>query len=210
MNLIQPVKSADAVERIFCVAPKVSSGTEKHHSKQSNVILEMGLHSALKGPIKQTMDALHQQQSDQRQQQFTYHTSSEGGKDDEEALLDLSKNLFCLGSTIQLSAVNQTDHHNAHVLTDLPSYAGDKSTRYILGSRIIQAKLHPGQSYHLLLRWKGPYTEGGEVSFRQVFTLEAIPWIRDHNSGGQVIFLMTCYLPWKLLEERLLLAFQVY
>ncbi|EED14393.1 polyketide synthase, putative [Talaromyces stipitatus ATCC 10500] len=193
-NLLEPVRFSDAVESIFSVLFKRSPSIEQHRGKQLNVVLEIGPHSALQGPIKQTVDALHPQQSDQHQEQFAYVACLERGRDSEEAILDLSKNLFCLGATLQLAAVNQTDHRNARVLKDLPPYAWDKSTRYFMRSRITQAKLHPNQPYHPLLGWKSPYTEGSEVSFRQVFTLDEIPWIRDHNVGGHVIFPMTGYL----------------
>ncbi|RYP73400.1 hypothetical protein DL771_003668 [Monosporascus sp. 5C6A] len=192
-NLLQPVRFADAIEGVFS-ARKDSASAGHHRAKSLNVIVEIGPHSALQGPIKQTVDALRQQQSDQRQEQFTYLASLVRGTDSEEAMLALCKSLFCLGCPIELAAINQTDQHNARVLTDLPAYAWDRSVQYMLKSRITQAKLHPGQPYHPLLGWKSPDTDGSEICFRQVFTLDEMPWIRDHDVGGQVIFPMTGYL----------------
>lgn len=192
-NLVQPVRFADAIQGVFASHKSTIDG-EKSLSKPANVILEIGPHSALKGPIKQTVDSLRQLHGRQGQDQFTYLASLVRGTDSEEALLILAQNLFVLGSPIDLAAINQTDHHNAHVLANLPAYAWDRSVRYVLKSRITQAKLHPGQTYHPLLGWKSPYAEGGEVVFRQVFTLDEVPWIRDHNVGGEIIFPMTGYL----------------
>lgn len=194
-NLLQPVRFADAVESIFSMPQnnEVNGEQRKSTNKTSNVVVvEIGPHSALKTPIKQTVDGLRQRSD--RQTQFTYMPSLVRGTGGEEALLGLAGDLFCMGSPIDLGPVNQTDHHNSHVLTDLPPYAWDKSARYMLKSRIVRDKLHPGQPYHPLLGWKSPYAEGGEQKFRQVFTLDEMPWIRDHNVGGHVVFPMTGYL----------------
>ncbi|CAM1509651.1 Fc.00g033900.m01.CDS01 [Cosmosporella sp. VM-42] len=192
-NLLQPVMFADAITTVFSVH-KESVGGGQNVVKAPNVVVEIGPHSALKGPIKQTVDSFRQHHSDQRQHQFTYLASLVRGTDSEEALFTLARSIFCLGSPIDLATINETHQHNAHVLANLPAYAWDRSVQYVLRSRITQAKLHPGQPYHPLLGWKSPYTEGGEVAFRQVFTLDEIPWIRDHNVGGQVIFPMTGFL----------------
>ena len=192
-NLVQPVRFADAVTRVL------SRPADMANSKPPNIIVEIGPHSALKNPIKQTADALRQQQQQGEQgqrhgEQLNYLASLERGTNSEEALLTLAKSMFCLGSPVHLGAVNQTDHSKAQVLTDLPAYAWDRSVKYMLRSRITQAKLHPGQPYHPMLGWKSPYTEGNEMTFRQVFTLDEMPWIREHAVGGQVIFPMTGYL----------------
>ncbi|TVY55852.1 Compactin diketide synthase mokB, partial [Lachnellula cervina] len=191
-NLLQTVRFADAIESLF------STGDSKVDAAQRstalpNVIVEVGPHSALQNPIKQTVEVLRQR-SDQRLTQFTYLASLVRGKSGDEALLGLAGSLFSMGSAIKLGLVNQLDHHSAHVLTDLPAYAWDKSVSYVHKSRIMQEKLHPGQSFAQLLGSKSLYGNGSEPTFRQVFTLDDIPWIRDHNVGGHVIFPMTGYL----------------
>lgn len=191
-NLLQTVRFADAIESLF------STGDSKVDAAQRstalpNVIVEVGPHSALQNPIKQTVEVLRQR-SDQRLTQFTYLASLVRGKSGHEALLGLAGSLFSMGSAIKLGLVNQLDHHSAHVLTDLPAYAWDKSVSYVHKSRIMQEKLHPGQSFAQLLGSKSLYGNGSEPTFRQVFTLDDIPWIRDHNVGGHVIFPMTGYL----------------
>ncbi|KAI0143582.1 putative polyketide synthase [Xylariaceae sp. FL1272] len=197
-NLTKPVRFEDSIKNIFVARKGESSG------RLPTVILEIGPHSALSGPIKQTVDFMRQQQSnEQKPDQFTYVASLvRGAADIEEAILNLSKNLFCLGIPMALSAVNLTNQHNAQVLTDLPAYAWDRSGPYILRSRITQAKLHPGQPYHPLLGWKNPDNQAGDISYRQVFTLDEIPWIRDHSVGGRVIFPFTGFLALALEAAR--------
>jgi NADPH:quinone reductase-like Zn-dependent oxidoreductase/ubiquinone/menaquinone biosynthesis C-methylase UbiE len=191
-NLLQPVRFADAIESVFSTRDdKINAG--QRSAKLPNVIVELGPHSALQNPIKQTVESLRQR-SDQRLVQFTYLASLVRGTSGDEALLGLAGNLFSMGTSIDLAMVNQIDHHNAHVLTDLPPYAWDKSVSYVHKSRVTQEKLHPGQPFAQLLGSKSLYGNGSEPTFRQVFTLDDIPWIRDHNVAGHVVFPMTGYL----------------
>lgn len=190
-NLLQPVKFADAIESIF--SPH-NSGINPEKQNSRNVVVEIGSHSALKNAIKQTLEEIRER-SDQRQaQQSLYLASLVRGTDGEEALLALAGSLFLMGYPLQLGAVNQTDHHNARVLDNLPPYVWDKSTRYVHQSRIVQEKLQPGHSYDPLLGWHRSSGAGGEHIFRQVFTLDEIPWVRDHFVAGQVVFPMTGYM----------------
>ena len=188
-NLLQPVRFSDAVEGIL-----TQFDDEKHRAtKVPNIVVEIGPHAALKNPVKQTIDMIRQR-SEQRPAQVTYLASLVRGDDSEESLLGLASTLFTMGSTVDLAAVNQTSLENAKVISDLPAYEWDRSSRFIIKSRIAQNKLFPKQPYDPLLGWKSPYTEGGEHTFRQVFTLDELPWIRDHNVAGTVVFPMTGYL----------------
>lgn len=189
-NLVQPVKFADAIESVFTR----QSGKANADKKVPNVVIEIGPHSALKTPIKQTIDFLRQQ-TGQPKLSFVYLSTLVRGTSGDEALLDLAASVFTMGSSLQLGQVNQTNMHSAHVITDLPSYAWDKSVKYELNTRVAQEKLHPGEPYHPLLGRRSPSSGGDkECVYRQVFNLDDIPWIRDHNVAGNVVFPMTGYL----------------
>ncbi|KAG9230575.1 putative polyketide synthase [Amylocarpus encephaloides] len=181
-NLVRPVRFADALQTIF------TPQKEKVRAVKPlpNVVVEIGPHAALKNPIKQTVEHL--------QASFAYLPSLVREIDGDEALLTLAGNLFAMGTPILLGAVNQTDLHNAHVLTDIPAYAWDKSVTYELKPRATHDILFPGGPNHPLLGRKATSNGGNEITYRQVFTLDEMPWIRDHNVAGVVIFPMTGYL----------------
>ncbi|KAK2879483.1 Type I Iterative PKS [Arthroderma sp. PD_2] len=181
-NLLQPVRFSDAIE---CVL------STRKDTKSPVLLVEIGPHSALQNPIKQS---LKPHQTDQNKSQLAYLPSLIRGTRADEALLNLAGSLFTLGIAINFVDINQTSKHTAHALTSLPPYSWDNSTRYIRNSRLVQERLHPGQPYDELLGWKTSYGVGGDQVFRQVFTLDHIPWIRGHNVGGKVIFPMTGYL----------------
>ncbi|RFU23543.1 hypothetical protein B7463_g12795, partial [Scytalidium lignicola] len=191
-SLLQPVRFADAITSIFSTCDaEINAGNRS--AKLPSVIVEIGPHSALQNPIKQTVESLRQR-SDQRLVQFTSLVSLMRGTNGDEALLRLAGSLFCIGSPIQLAAVNQIDRRDAHVLSDLPPYAWDKSVSYMLKSWITQERLHPGKPFAPLLGRRSLYGSANEPMCRHVFTLDDIPWIRDHKIARLVILPMTGYV----------------
>lgn len=185
-NLVRPVRFSDAIKAVFTPTPvKGSTKTET-----PNTVLEIGPHAALKNPIKQTVEITHPQ----KLSTFNYLPSLVRGTNSEEAILDLAGSLFTLGAPIQLGGVNQTSLDNAEVVTGLPGYAWDKSVSYQLEPRAVHEKLFPGEAYNPLLGRILISNGGKEKAYRNVFTLDEAPWIRDHVVAGAVIFPMTGYM----------------
>ncbi|KAK9782147.1 putative Polyketide synthase [Seiridium cardinale] len=188
-NLVQPVRFAEATQNLFA---STEHSKDKSTGGVPNIILEIGPHGALKGPIKQTTDSLRLQQTPSLY--VTYFSSLARGSDANKDLLALAANLFTAGANIQFGAVNLTDKSNATVITGLPAYEWEKSTRYELKSRATHEKLFPGDAYHPLLGRRVSSNGAKDIAYRQVFTLDEAPWIRDHNVAGAVIFPMTGYM----------------
>ena len=191
-NLVCPVRFCDAVQVVVMPNDKDMVSSK---SKAANVVIEIGPHSALKNPIKQTIELAQPQKTGTQQTiPITYLPSLIRDKDGNEALLDLASSLFTLGSHINLGEVNGTSVNTADVLDDLPAYAWDKSTRYKVESRFNREKMFPGEPYNSLIGRPLPSNGGKERAYRQVFTLDEIPWIRDHAVAGAVVFPMTGYI----------------
>ncbi|KAK8005776.1 hypothetical protein PG990_011813 [Apiospora arundinis] len=188
-NLVGTVQFLKALERLQSYDV---SGEEKPDTAGSKRLLaiEIGPHSALKNPTMQTMSVLATQNG-QAGSNVAYLPSLIRGKPAPAALMDLAGKLFVSGSDIKLSEVNQLDHVGAKVIHDLPPYEWNKSSRYIHQPRIATKKLFGGEAHSSLLGSKSPYAEGNEHVYRNVFTLDDIPWIRDHNVAGDVLFPFT-------------------
>ncbi|GKT65670.1 polyketide synthase [Colletotrichum tofieldiae] len=188
-NLVQPVMFADGVKALLSA---VEQGKEKAAQALSRVVIEIGPHAALKNPIKQTAEIM-QVQRKWAPASFTYLPSLLRGTDAVQAMLELAGNLFALGARIDLQAANQTNMDNSQVVTELPGYAWDRSN-YELRPRGTHDKYFPGQDFHPLIGRKVVPNAGQENTYRQVFTLDEMPWIRDHVVGGATIFPMTGYM----------------
>lgn len=169
---VRPVKFSQAMQNILS-----QLGSDK---RTVAAIIELGPHAALKGPINQILQS-------NIEIQVAYLPTLLRDYKNTETLLGLAGRMFTMGSSLNLAAVNNTTSKDARVLTDLPSYEWSKETRYIHEyPRSVQEK-HPGHHYNPLLGWKIP-SEGNDHIFRQVFTLDEMPWIRDHEVAGDAIF----------------------
>ncbi|KAL9617355.1 MAG: hypothetical protein Q9160_007843 [Pyrenula sp. 1 TL-2023] len=191
-NLVSPVSFMDAIHSVLITQQQ---GKNTVSQALPYIVVEIGPHAALKNPIKQTFDMVRLPGSDRRQaSSLTYLPSLIRGTGGDESLLNLAGTLFTMGVPIQLGVVNDTDQHNAHVVTDLPPYAWDKSTSYELKPRATHEKLFPGEPYHPLIGRRVDSNGGMERAYRQVFTLDEMPWIRDHNVAGVVVFPMSGHM----------------
>ncbi|KAI1778713.1 putative polyketide synthase [Hypoxylon cercidicola] len=191
-NLVRPVRFLDAVQTAFTPREK---GTASAGRGIPSLVVEIGPHSALKNPIKQILELVQLQRTDRQQASaFTYVPTLVRGMDSDEAMLTLAGSLFTMGVPVELAAVNQTNMRNAHVVIGIPPYEYDKSVSYEIRPRATDEKLFPGDSYNPLLGRRVRSSGGKERAYRQVFTLDEMPWIREHNVAGAVIFPMTGYM----------------
>ncbi|KAI1297050.1 putative polyketide synthase [Xylaria venustula] len=188
-NLVEPVRFLDAMQSAIA---SQNEGNAKAGKGLHNFVIEIGPHSALKNPIKQILE--HQRSVQPKSPYFAYLPSLTRAIDGCENLLGLAGTLFTAGAPVELGSINGTDMHNAHVVTGLPAYAWDKSTSYEIRPRVTHERLYPGESYNSLLGRRVHSNGGKERAYRQVFTLDEMPWIRDHNVAGVVIFPMTGYM----------------
>ncbi len=188
-NLLQPVQYTKAVEALFSDCDDIEG-----EARVPNVIVEVGPHSALQSPTRQILERITSNSGQNARAQVNYLPSLVRGKRATTTLLNLAGNLFAMGSELELAAINQTKYSRVQAVKDLPSYAWNKTARYIHRPRVAANKLHSGGHYNRLLGWRSPYSEGNEQAFRNVFTLDDLPWIRDHVVAGDILFPFTGFV----------------
>ncbi|KAF2167650.1 hypothetical protein M409DRAFT_65790 [Zasmidium cellare ATCC 36951] len=183
-NLVQPVQFLAAINTLL--------STLGSSSNTPTVLVEIGPHAALKGPISQILQSPSNQIPGTIPKP-TYVSALVRGSSPDRTVVELAGRLLVLGCSVDIAQVNGTNDKNAHVVTNLPLYAWDRTIRYQHTSPVATQKAHPGQAYDHLLGWKCP-SVGNEQVFRQVFTLDEMPFLRDHNIAGEVLFPFTGYL----------------
>lgn len=183
-NLLSPVRFSEAVEQM-----SQSDGQER---KNPDVVVEIGPHSALKTPIQQTLAQVAEKGGNPKQ--ISYLPSLVRDADLFQALLELAGSLFTAGFAVDLAGVNHININNAKRLMDLPGYEWNRNTTFIHRARVPAERLSNKLRFNPLLGWKSPYSEGNETSFRNVFTLDDLPWIRGHNIGGEVLYPLTGFM----------------
>ncbi|KAL8420676.1 hypothetical protein RB594_003459 [Gaeumannomyces avenae] len=198
-NLVRPVMFASAIQTLMTTPGRTKTKTGQA-AAPSSLVVEIGPHAALKSPIKQTVELLEQQRrrdggaKAQPSAPFTYLPSLVRGTEAGLALMELAGNLFVLGTPLRIGDVNQTGPHNSNVVTGVPAYAWNKSATYEMCPRATREKIFPGRPYNNLLGRILPSSGGRQRQYRQVFTLDEFPWVRDHAVAGIVVFPMTGYI----------------
>lgn len=175
-NLVSPVRFSEAIDLVTS-------------RSNASALVEIGPHAALKGPINQILQSLNKE----KEVDLKYMPSLVRGIDDTKCMLQLAGRLFTIGSHLDLSSINGTGPEVNRVLIDLPSYEWDKAARFVHRSPVSVGKFHSGHVFTPLLGWKMA-SQGKEHVFRQVFTLDQLPWIRDHKVAGDVLFPFTGFM----------------
>ncbi|KAJ5635342.1 polyketide synthase-nonribosomal peptide synthetase [Penicillium longicatenatum] len=183
-NLESPVRFSDAVEGLIKGA--------KYH------LIELGPHSALEMPIKQTMTKLNVKAGD-----FNYSSALTRNKNGVDCLLNLVGNLFLHGHAIDFAQVNYVEasttsmarhiskypaHQQGKVIPDLPTYAWTYDT--LLWSECRASTEYRDRKYphHDLLGSQKPGGNGLQTTWRNVLKTEHNPWLLDHKLEDTVVF----------------------
>ncbi|WYZ46092.1 hypothetical protein EsH8_IX_000317 [Colletotrichum jinshuiense] len=160
----------------------VSSLIAEHKAKSSNqlVFLEVGPHSALAGPLRQILA--------QASLNLSYASCLIRSKNSTESFLTALGSLWQQGGA-EITFDRLTNPHGvARVVTDLPSYPWQHDHSLLFSSRVSNEWLFRKFPKHEILGVRIPESSGNEPAFRNVLTLKHVPWVRDHNIKGDVIF----------------------
>lgn len=163
-NLVSPVLFHTAVRTI--IAAKF----------QNPVWLEIGPHSALAGPLRQIFQA--------EGAELTYVPTLQRGKDDTQSVLSTIGNLWRHNVEVDFNALNPA----GTVLTDLPTYSWDHSTRYWDENRPSKEWRMRKFLPHDILGTRLPGSSHLEPTWRNVLRLDEVQWIRDHIVGTDIVF----------------------
>ncbi|GJN81831.1 type I iterative polyketide synthase [Purpureocillium lilacinum] len=164
-NLESPVLFNSAVTAIL-----------RHDIAKNMVLLEVGPHSALAGPVRQIQTQLSDSSP--------YASALARNQNDVEAFLTAVGKLHVLNVPIHLEKVIS----KGTVLPDLPRYPWNHSEKFWYESRLSKEWRQREHKYHDLLGVRVPESLEFDVHFRNLFHLDNAPWIRDHKVGDDIVF----------------------
>jgi acyl transferase domain-containing protein len=168
-NLISTVRFSDAV-----VASQVAHTAEYAGSLQ--IFVEIGPHSALAGPLKQTLA------SQGHNLPYKYVSALVRGKDAQDTVLALAGALFECGLDLEFEAVHSLSGNGSdkELVLDLPPYAWDYSQRYWHESRLSKEYRFRKHPYHDLLGLRLVGSTSLEPIWRNLLSIDAQPWLQEH------------------------------
>ena len=171
-NLINPVLFTDAIKEL--VSPADGNG-----ENTIDLLIEIGPHSALGGPIEQIL-------SSHGIKNINYTSMLVRGQSAFESSLDLASDLFLLGVPLNMSKVN--GDLNSRLLTDLPPYAWNHSEKFHAYGRLQREQYTQRFSRRSLLGSMLPTMDEKERVWRNFINLKDEPWLRGHMVGTTVLF----------------------
>ena len=179
-NLESPVLFSDAVTKMVKAT--------KHH------MVEIGLHSAMEMPIKQTMQKVKVGDAKQH-----YSTALARNKNGVHCVLNLMGSLYMHGHNVAFDKVNYVETlastgKQGKVLTDLPGYPWTYDGIVYKVSRSANELRNRKHGHHDLV---GLEMNGGnrlERTWRNTIKVKDLPWFESHKLGQEVVFPAAAYV----------------
>lgn len=177
-NLTSPVLFSNSFQQLC----QSLAGTDKRNAA---VIVEIGPHSGLKGPIKQSLAETQFQQTD-----FQYVSVLIRNKPATKTTLAMAAELFRSGCDINLQAINfaQSSERIPPCLVDLPPYPWDHSTSYWHESRLSRNYRRRQDPPHELLGVLTPDSSILDPRWKKYIRASDMPWLSGHVVEGRVIY----------------------
>jgi acyl transferase domain-containing protein len=168
MNLASPVRFSEAISRMV-------------ESHGVDIMLEVGPHAALKGPVGQIVRSLGNN--------IPYVSALERNKDAQMTTLTLAGTLFALGAAVDMIAVNAVDElrgkkwvlvHGCTAI-DLPPYRYKYGPIMYNESRVSKEYRLRSTLRHDLLGSKVVGNAKSRPQWRNILRLKDLPWLGDHR-----------------------------
>lgn len=180
-NMVSPVKFTAAVQAML----RFSAGKRVRRTGRSavDILLEVGPHSTLKGPLKQILD--------HEKLEVPYLNLLARGKGGLTTFLQAVGGLFLRGVAVDILRANrldQFDRHSLKVLTDLPSYPWMHSLRFWYESRLSYDYRHRSHPRHHLVGAPTADHNALEPRWRNYLRVSESPWIREHVVQSRIIY----------------------
>ncbi|EDN96866.1 hypothetical protein SS1G_01792 [Sclerotinia sclerotiorum 1980 UF-70] len=184
-NMVSPVRFSEALIKAVTCSGFFKNSIHFGQRKKRKLfdLLEIGPHSALQGPIKDTLATIA------NGKEVSYGSVLKRKLDGITTLLNAVGSLTCLGYPVDIEKVNMADQRSQpKVLADLPSYPFDHSTRHWHESDL-------GKNYKLrkqprldLLGTEIVGSNAQGMKWRKITRVSETPWIQDHVVNESTIY----------------------
>ncbi|TVY82152.1 Reducing polyketide synthase [Lachnellula suecica] len=184
-NLTQPVRFSEAVTSM-CEAQPLEG-----HKTGVNMIIEIGPHSALAGPVKQILKGFGGSDTSK----IPYASALVRKKDAVETALDLASTLVVKGATLDMGAINfPKAGKSPELLIDMPRYPWNHKTRYWHENRVTEKHRNRKAPRHDLLGTLANYSNDLEPTWRNILRVDDVPWLRHHKIQSLILFPMSGFI----------------
>ena len=183
-NLTCPVRFLEAVE---CMIKPVD-GTS---NPAVDLLVEVGPHAALEGPVKQILKTVGGNAT-----KIPYVSALLRNQDAFDTALQLAATLFLKGVDLNMEAVNFpiSGLRPPMLLTDLPNYTWNHSTKYWHDSRISEKHRNREFPRNDIVGVLANYSNDLEPTWRNLIRADDQPWVRHHKMQSMIVYPMAGYI----------------
>ncbi|KXJ86841.1 KR domain-containing protein [Microdochium bolleyi] len=174
-NLESPVLFRKAVDSLVEEHEATSATT----GQPPLVFLEIGPHSALAGPLRQTLAT--------RSMNAPYSSCLVRDKHAVETFLTAFGQLWQQNVSLNFSRLTNP-RGMLEVVPDLPTYPWQHDHSLLYESRLFKRWRLPRARKHEILGARVIESTDNEPIWRNVLHLAAVPWLRDHQVKGDIVF----------------------
>ena len=204
-NMVSQVRFSQSLQSLCQDLGRNRSALDPSWRKPAtDLILEIGPHSALAGFVKQILATLGETKT-------RYNPCLVREKNAVETIMGAASDLYVAGYPVDLKALNfDVFEGQPQVLADLPAYPWDHSISYWHESRLSLDYRKRSAPRHPLLG--APCSDFNllEPSWRNIVRVSEIPWIRGHMiqsnivypAAGYVAMAIEASLQWSRLKGR--------
>jgi acyl transferase domain-containing protein/NADPH:quinone reductase-like Zn-dependent oxidoreductase/NADP-dependent 3-hydroxy acid dehydrogenase YdfG len=170
-----------------------SSGIEQVLEMEQPIFIEVGPHSALKLPVKQT-ETLFQGNSEKVS---PYLSILSRNASSETTALTMVGQLWALGHPIKFQRINRAKQHinrTPTVIHNLPNYNWNHSELLWTEPRVsleYRQRKFPSDE---LLGALVPGSNGRTFTWRNLLDVANVPWVADHKLSGNIVLPGACYI----------------
>ncbi|KAK7441330.1 mycocerosic acid synthase [Colletotrichum acutatum] len=180
-NLTSPVRFNDSVTAMLRALNSVKG--DGGSSQLITDIVEVGPHSALRGPLRNIVQDIRVNSD------VKYHHLLKRGEPDLKVLMGAIGSLFCRGIQIDLLKVNHILGAQPSMMIDLPRYPFNHTREYWNECRLSRNfRFRPYPRHELLGApvndWDGKY----DAIWRNWIRLSENPWVEHHTISGSVLY----------------------
>ncbi|GFF90952.1 lovastatin nonaketide synthase [Aspergillus udagawae] len=180
-SLVQPVEFVDALTEMVLGDPDDPTG------RSVDVLLEVGPHTALGGPIREILSLPEFEGIE-----LPYWGCLVRDEHAGDSMRSAAINLLREGQFLAIDQINfpvpAYDDEGPQVLTDLPSYPWNHTMRHWQESRVNRAIRERSQPPHELLGMPVPGNDPRASVWRRVLRVTETPWLRDHMVQGSIVY----------------------
>ncbi|KGQ12279.1 Lovastatin nonaketide synthase [Beauveria bassiana D1-5] len=168
-----------------------SAFAELYKSGKPDIIVELGPHAALEGPIKQILKGI----SPQAAANAKYFSALMRNQEATTTAVKLAGNLWSRGHPIDFSAVNLTltGQEQPSLISDLAPYSWSQHQYWAESRAGKNHRLKPFPR-HDLLGILDDFCNEDEPTWKSVITTDDIPWTKDHKMQGLPTFPLSGYI----------------